>query len=155
MDVRSKLDLFPSLVPTKSNRNGSALARFWSTLGDPSFPRNFCVLSLFSVSVPNFVPIFFCLVRAEGKLQLWRGCGCPAVGTLETKQQIDLGLKGIPVWNLVSLAEMAGTFFPLLLAQHPQLSLRITFCLDQNESVCSAEKSFPSCSTNKTSRIIT
>ncbi|KAJ7398822.1 hypothetical protein BTVI_121353 [Pitangus sulphuratus] len=30
------------------------------------------------------------------------------VGTLKVKQQVDFGLKRIPVWRLVSLAEMAG-----------------------------------------------
>lgn len=93
MDVRRRLNLYPPLLPTKSNRKGTALARFWSTSRGPSFPSSFCVLSLFSISVPIFVPIFFCLVRGEVKLHLWRRCGYPAVGTLETKQQTGLGLK--------------------------------------------------------------
>lgn len=92
-DVRRKLGLYPSLMATKSNRKGTALTRFLSAPGGPSFPTGFCVLSLFSISVPNFVQIFFCLVRDEGKLQLWSACVYPKVGTLETKHQVDLGLK--------------------------------------------------------------
>lgn len=55
---------------------------------------------------------------------------------LEAKQQVDFGLKGIPIWGLVSLAEIAGTFFPLLLEDHPQLSLWINLHPDQKQSDC-------------------
>lgn len=88
-----ELGLYPSLMPTKSNRKGTTLARFWSTPCGPSFPSSFCVLSLFSVSVPNFVLIFFCLVRGEEKLQLWRACGYSAGSTLETNSRLIWGLK--------------------------------------------------------------
>lgn len=55
---------------------------------------------------------------------------------LEAKQQVDFELKGIPVRGLVSLAEIADTFFPLLLAEHPQLSLWINLHPDWEQSDC-------------------
>lgn len=78
-DLRSKWVFWPLSCPlSKSSRKGSGLARFRSAPGGPVLPRSFCGFS-FSLSLPNFLPIFFSLVRSERKLHLWRGCGYPAV----------------------------------------------------------------------------
>lgn len=47
--------------------------------------------------MPNFVTMFFAFS------ELRENCRSGGHG--------DLGLKDFPAWNLVSLAEMAGTFF--------------------------------------------
>lgn len=91
MDVRRRLSLYPSLMPTKSNRKGTALARFWSTPCGPPFPSSFCVLySPFLCQI--LCQYFFALSEVRGNCSSGGHVGTQQC-TLETKQQVDLGLK--------------------------------------------------------------
>lgn len=125
VNLRSKPGLQPSLVPTvEEQQDGHWPCKIlanprWSFLPSP------LLYFLILPSSAQFCANIFSLVRRDRNLHLQEGMRVPSSRCqhLEAKEQVDLRLTGFPIWRFVLLDEIAGTFFPLLLAECPQLSL--------------------------------
>ena len=94
-DLRSKLDLYSSLVPTvKEQQEDHWPCKILVYPRWPFVPSQLLCFFILPFSA-NSVPIFFSLVRNEKKLYLWRGCGYPAVdaSTLRPNSKLILGSK--------------------------------------------------------------